>query len=71
MCEVEMNRQEKQLKKTYQAMFEKMAVEDEKMDEDNDDGEEDVFSVNPSDDPQVVRPARKLQKARSTDTSPY
>ena len=46
-------------------MFEKMAVEG--MEEDSDDDEE-VFSPNPSKDPNVVTPSRKLKKARSTDT---
>ena len=64
LCEEELSRQEKKLKKTYRHMFEKMAVDD------NVDGdEEDVFSTSP--DANVVKPRRKLQKARSTDTSPY
>ena len=47
--------QDMRLKKTYQTMFEKMNVQDD---------EEDVFSTDP-DDPDLVEPQRKLEKASS------
>ena len=54
-CAKALSEQDKKLKKTYQNMFESLHLEDD---------EEDVFTDN-TDDPNIVRPQRKLEKASS------
>ena len=53
-CKKQVQQQDKQLQKTYQNMFESMALPDD----------DEVFSAD-ADDPDLVEPQRKLEKASS------